>query len=148
MFNKDDRPIQPFIFLDGINEIIEERGNQYTAIREVQWIHEGDTPDPAKKKLEIRRWLVDKDGTEKANKGVVFLTENGPHQLVETMAINNYGRTKELIKALASRPDFKESVVNINTEDIAEEGTEFFDMREMLLSYSEEDNKESDDNEE
>ena len=143
MFNKnDDRPIKPFIFLDKINEVVEEKGNQFTALRTVQWIKEGDEPDATKGKLELRRWMVDKDGSEKANKGVVFMTEEGPHRLVEIMADNDYGRTKELIKAVIKRPDFKESVVNLNKDDIddSSEGS-YFDMREMLLSYSEDDVK-------
>ncbi len=148
MFNKsDDRPIQPFVFLDKTNEIIEEKGNQFTALRTIQWIKEGDTPDPTKAKLELRRWIIDKDGTERANKGVVFMTEEGPHQLVEIMTENNYGRTKEIMKALVKRADFKDSVINLNKEDVDDSDGEYFDMRDMLLSYSEEDNKETDDDE-
>ena len=150
MFNKsDDRTIKPFIFLDRTNEIVEEKGNQYTALRYVQWIKEGDEPDPAKARLEIRRWLIDKDGTERANKGVVFMTEEGPNQLVEVMTDKGYGRTKLVLKSLIKRDDFKESVTNLEKDDdIDTSSGEYFDMRDMLLSYSEEDNKESDEDEE
>ena len=149
MFKNDDRPIKPFIFVDKINEVIEEKGNQFTALRTVQWIKEGDEPDPNKGKLELRRWMIDKDGSEKANKGVVFMTEEGPHQLVEIMVDNNYGNTKNIMKSIIKRQDFKESVINLNKDESEESSDgDYFDMRDMLLSYSEEDNKGVDDGDE
>ena len=132
MFNKDI-VVKPFIFLNDINEIVEEKGNQYTAIRKVQWIKEGDNPDESKGKIEVRRWIIQKDGTEQANKGVVFMTEDGPNQLAEILVKNNYGDTKNIIKSLLKRDNFKESLTNLNKEDTPDNG-EYFDMRDMLLS--------------
>ena len=134
MFNKDV-VITPFIFQDEINEVIEEKNNQFTAIRKVQWVKEGDEPDKDKGKLEIRRWIMEKDGTEKANKGVVFMTDEGPHQLAEILVDNNYGRTKELTKSILSRPDAKESISNLYSDEGDSNDGEYFDMRDMLLSY-------------
>ena len=143
MFNKDV-VIKPYIFLDETNEIIEEKNNQYTALRRVQWIKEDDEPDKSKSKLEIRRWIVEKDGTEKANKGVVFMTEEGPHQLAEILVNNNYGKTKELTKSLIKRNDFEESLNTLFSEDNELSDGNYFDMRDMLLSYSNEENGDSD----
>lgn len=146
MFNKDV-VIKPFIFLDEINEIVEERGNQYTAIRKVQWIKEGEDPDPTKGKLEIRKWMIQKDGSEQANKGVVFMTENGPNQLTEILVKNNYGDTKNIIKSLLKRENFKESLQNLDNDDTSDNSGDYFDMRDMLLSYEETENKDDDSDE-
>lgn len=139
MFNKDI-VVKPFIFLNDINEIVEEKGNQYTAIRKVQWIKEGDDPDESKGKIEVRRWIIQKDGSEQANKGVVFMTEDGPNQLAEILVKNNYGDTKNIIKSLLKRDNFKESLTNLNKEDTPDNG-EYFDMRDMLLSYEDVEDK-------
>ena len=135
MFNKDVI-IKPFIFLDEANEVIEEKGNQFTAIRKVQWLKEDEEPDKTKGKLEIRRWIVEKDGTEKANKGVVFMTDEGPHQLAHILVNNNYGKTKELMRSIVKRDDFKDSINNLYDDDKNDSDGDYFDMRDMLLSYS------------
>ena len=140
MFNKDV-VIKPFIFLNDINEIVEERGNQYTAIRKVQWIKEGEDPDPDKGKLEIRKWMIQKDGTEQANKGVVFMTEDAPNQLAEILVKNNYGDTKSLVKSLLKRENFKDSIQNLDKDEDLSNNGEYFDMRDMLLSYEEVEDK-------
>ena len=145
MFNKDVI-IKPFIFLDETNEVIEEKGNQFTALRKVQWLKEGEDPDKSKGKLEIRRWIVEKDGTEKANKGVVFMTEEGPHQLAQILVNSNYGKTKELMKSIIKRNDFKDSINNLYDDDKNDSDGDYFDMRDMLLSYS--DDGESNDKDE
>jgi hypothetical protein len=145
MFNKDVI-IKPFIFLDETNEVIEEKGNQFTALRKVQWLKEGEDPDKSKGKLEIRRWIVEKDGTEKANKGVVFMTEEGPHQLAQILVNSNYGKTKELMKSIIKRDDFKDSINNLYDDDKNDSDGDYFDMRDMLLSYS--DDGESNDKDE
>lgn len=146
MFNKDT-VIQPFIFTDEINEVIEEKGNQFTAIRKVQWVKEGEEPDKTRGKLEIRRWIVEKDGTEKANKGVVFMTDEGPHQLAQILVDNEYGKTKELMKSIIRREDFKDSVTNLFEDDNDSSDGNYFDMRDMLLSYSDNENEDKNDDE-
>ena len=143
MFNKDI-VVKPFIFLNDINEIVEEKGNQYTAIRKVQWIKEDEQPDASKAKLELRKWMVDKDGTEKANKGYTFMTPEGPHQLAEILVENDFGKTRTILKSISKRDDFKDVLNDPNDEEFGNDG-EYFDMRETLLSYSnEEDIDESD----
>lgn len=142
MFNKDII-IKPFIFINDINEIIEEKGNQYTAIRKVQWLKEGEEPDSEKGKIEIRKWIIQKDGTEQANKGVVFMTEDGPNQLTEILVKNDYGNTKNLIKSLLKRDNFKESVENLDKDDIDNLDGNYFDMRDMLLSYEDVEDKDN-----
>ena len=65
------------------------------------------------------------------------------------MVDNNYGNTKNIMKSIIKRPDFKESVINLNKDESEESSDgDYFDMRDMLLSYSEEDNKGVDDGDE
>lgn len=88
-----------------VNELIEERGNMVTMLRKLAW---GDHDE----KLELRRWIVDID-SEKANKGVTFMTEEGPNNLTEVMTRLGYGDTETLIKELSEREDFDEALVNV-----------------------------------
>lgn len=136
MFNKDIA-IKPFIFENEINEIIEEKGNQYAALRKVQWLKEDEQPDPNKGKLELRKWIIDKDGTEKANKGFTFMTPEGPHQLTETLVKNNYGDTANILDSISKRDDFSDAVNHVSNDKEQEGDGEFFDMRNALLSYNE-----------
>ena len=136
MFN-NDISIKPYIFQDEINEVIEEKGNQFTALRVVEWLKEGEEPNKEKGKLELRRWIIEKDGTERANKGLVFMTKEGPHQLTETLVNNGFGDTKNIIKGVLNRDDAKDSITNLFNDNEEFSDGEYFDMRDMLLSYSE-----------
>ena len=128
------------VMFGGINNIFDEKGSTFLAIRKVQWVKEGAEPDESKAKLEIRKWTV-QDGREVALKGCAFLTEEGPHNLVKAMIQEGYGNTKEVLTELKHRDDFKEAVEHLNDEEDFGEG-EFFDMRDILLSSSDEDEEE------
>lgn len=138
-WNKDkDVIIKPFIFTDDINEIIEETTNQYTAIRRVQWMNENDKPDRSKSKLEIRKWILNADGTERGNKGVTFKDEKSVDTLTNVLVKNNFGDTKEIIKGIKNRDDFKESVEHMYDDKDDSDNGEYFDMRESLLLMTDE----------
>jgi len=132
--------IHPIIFEDGPNAIFDERGNTFLALRKVQWA-KGENPekDPSRAKLELRKWMV-KDGEEIANKGFSFLTEDGPHELTHTLIREGFGKTKEIIKGIKDRIDFKESVEHLYDEESDSE--EYFDMRDALLSTIKDDDYE------
>ena len=95
-------PITFTIKEDGINELIEERGNMVTMLREVAWGNR-------EAHLEVRKWVVSPD-EEKPMRGCSFMTEEGPHKLVEVMADNGYGNTKTVLKALSKREDFDDAL--------------------------------------
>lgn len=133
-----DTNIKPVYFGD-LNAIIDEKGTQFIAMRKTQWLAEGKEKDESKAHLEIRKYLIDKDGVEKPGKGVSFLTDDGPNTLAEVLVDNNYGNTKTLLKSLKKREDFKNSVEHLyDKEEDAAEG-DFFDMRSLLLSTDTED---------
>ena len=134
-FNSD-KIIKP-VFFGNINETFDERGSMYLALRKTQWVQEGQEPDETKAKFEIRKWMVTPEG-EKANKGVAFLTENGPSELAHVLVKNGFGETKTILLDLKKREDFKEAVEHMYDGETDTDG-EFFDMRTALLSEEPED---------
>ena len=123
-FNK-----HPFHF-PSVEEIIDEQGSQYIALRKTQWVNDDEEPDESKGKLELRKWTV-KDGKE-FGKGFAFLTENGPHELTRVLVKRGFGKTKEILSELRKRDDFKDAVETLDKEEEIGDG-EYFDMRSALL---------------
>ena len=115
------------------DEIIDEEGSMYIAIRKTAWYSSDKEPTEEKAKLEIRKWKVSEgDEPDFPNKGIRFLTEEGPHNLVHTLVKNGYGNTKKILRDLKQRKDFKEAVQTMyEDDDTNSEG--FFDAREDLL---------------
>lgn len=130
------------IFRD-YNISFDEKGSTCGTVRLVQWVKDGAEPDINKAKLEIRK-IYTSGVEEKTGKGYTFATENGPHELVEGLLGAGFGGTKECLRKLAKRDDFKDAVENINADDDGDEDGEMFDMRDLLLSI---DTGEDDDNE-
>lgn len=130
------RPVQ----FDDLNEIFDEKGSMFLALRRIQWCNNNTEPDRSKSKLELRKWMVGENGEEKANKGFAFLTEDGPHELSHILVKNGFGKTKTILKELKKRDDFKESVENLYNEESDDSDEEdFFDMRSALLQEEPED---------
>ncbi len=111
-----------YSIIDNIDYTIEEQGNQFTALRKVRW---GDSD---KEYLEIRRWRNTPDGGEQAAKGVTFMTEEGPSELINTLVDLGYGNTKEVIQHLFTRVDFRKSLNSVLGKD-----DELFDKNEGTL---------------
>ena len=57
------------------------------------------------------------EGEEIAGKGVSFMTEEGPSNLVETLLSHGYGDTRKTLDSLKDREDFLVSVKEIITEN-------------------------------
>ena len=102
---KKDGNISFTIKVDGINELIDERTNSILAVREVCW----NNKEP---RLELRKWIVDENG-DKPMKGVSFLTEDGPHNLVHSMTKLGFGNTETIINNIKNRDDFEDSLVKV-----------------------------------
>lgn len=97
--------------------IVDEKSNSYIALRRVQWYKNDKEPDESKAKLELRKWTL-QDNREIPMKGVTFLTEEGPHELVKTLIDKGYGHTSEIIQSLITRPELKmelENTINISS---------------------------------
>lgn len=131
-FNSDE-VIKPVMF-DNLNEVFDEQGSTFIALRRVQWCRgENNTPDRDKSKLELRKWRITPEGEERADKGFSFLTEDGPHELARVLVHNGYGKTKEIITELAHRDDFVDSVKHLNDKEISKSDGEYFDIRKELV---------------
>lgn len=114
--------------------IFDEKGSRFLTMRKVQWINRGEEPDESKAKLEMRKYTIDKDGSEICGKGISFLTEEGPHNLVKEFVANGFGHTKDILESLIKRDDFKESVEHLEEdENDSDRQGEYFDMRSLLL---------------
>lgn len=90
---------------DGINELIDEKGNMAMMLREVAW-------NGRDSHLELRKWVVDVD-KEQPMRGVSFITSEGPNNLAEILVKNNFGNTKTILRELSARDDFEESLVSV-----------------------------------
>ena len=135
MFHKD-ASFDYHVFKDyGLT--FDEKQSSCGTLRKVQWIKNGGEPDESKAKLEIRKIKIDPEGETKL-KGYSFATEEGPHELVEGMVDLGFGDTKKILKSVRKREDFMDPATNINN-DTTDDGSELFDMRDLLKGVSEED---------
>ena len=73
---------------EGINEIIEEHGNGFTALREISF-------NGRESNVDIRKWRTNSDGSEQMLKGCQ-LTHEGANRLVPIMTRVGFGRTKDV----------------------------------------------------
>lgn len=97
---------------ENFDHLIEEKGNQATFFRRVSWGGRDAKP-------EIRKWYV--DGTsETPGKGVSFMTEEGPDELVRIMTEVGYGKTDEILSNISKRDDFGISVKKVLGKGIEE----------------------------
>ena len=106
--------------------LIEEKGNQAVFFRRVSWGGRDAKP-------EIRKWYV--DGTnETPGKGVTFMTEEGPDELVKTMTEIGYSKTEEVLENISKREDFPVAVKKILGKGV-DELVEEYDSVELEDVY-------------
>ena len=116
----------PFTYTVGaIDEVIDSKGNSVIMLRNIAWGENG------KEKLELRRWIVDIN-EEKPLKGVTFLTEDGPDNLVNVLLDKGFGKTEEVLGVLSSRDDFKDALEELNKPKTAKKSSRYSDPKEIL----------------
>ena len=116
----------PFTYtVGGIDEVIDSKGNSVIMLRNIAWGENG------KEKLEIRRWIVDIN-EEKPLKGVTFLTEDGPDNLVNVLLNKGFGKTEEVLEVLSTRDDFKDALDEFNKPKTAKKSNRYSDPKEIL----------------
>lgn len=97
---------------DSINEVFDEvTGNSFLALRKLRWTENGPF------KLDIRKWFVNSNGEEVAGKGVSFMTEEGPDNLIEVLLKHGYGDTRKTLNGIKDREDFNIAIKEIITEN-------------------------------
>ena len=72
---------------------VDEKGNSYIALRKIEWNGRGEY------KLDLRKYISTEKG-EQMGKGVSFLTDEGPHELVRVLMENGYGKSDEIAEVL------------------------------------------------
>lgn len=134
---KQRTPIS-FQIVDEFDEVFDEKGNTFLAMRKLCW---GDTPDPDKAKLDMRKWYVDSDGNESPHKGFSFLTEDGPDNLTKVLINKGFGHTKEILNGLKGREDFQVELNNVldsNDKHYDKDTTDkLYDAGDELFNYDE-----------
>lgn len=97
---------------ESINEIFDEAsGNSFLALRRLRWSENSDF------RLDIRKWFTNSDGEEIAGKGVSFMTDEGPANLVECLLKHGYGDTIKTLNGIKDRDDFLISVKQVLQEN-------------------------------
>ena len=116
----------------GINRIIEEKGNTFLRLAVIAWVGEDEDVDPSKIKLDLRKYTTDAEGNEKMLKGVSFMTEQGPHDLVHVMVEEGFGNTEKILDTIKTRTDFSDAVKSSYGEKVSDSNDEVFDLRDIL----------------
>ena len=105
---------------------IDEKGNTFIALRKIAW---GNSEEY---KLDLRKYYATAEG-ETMSKGVSFLTEDGPNELVNVLLQEGYGEPMAIAETIKnSRPDIME-LLAADIDKIKEEANSgFYDPRELL----------------
>ena len=122
-----------FKICDGFDHIIDEKGSAFIALRKIQWgIGQNDEEDPEKVKLDLRKYYSTSEG-ERMSKGLSFLTEEGPGELVNVLVEQGYGKTTDVLSRLMNRDDFKDAVDQVVGNHEEDDEDDFYDPREVLF---------------
>ena len=85
--------------------IIEEKGNSYTQLAYERWNEDSQF------RLALRKFYSSAKG-ETAGKGVTFMTEEGPSDLINALLKEGYGYPEEIAKiCVENRPDIIGAIV-------------------------------------
>ena len=109
---------------EGFDFIIEESGNNSINLRKISW-------NGRPYKLDLRKYSY-KDGKESMLKGI-SISDEGANELTEVLIENGYGDTKRIIKALRTRENFTEEMLEpdyVFEDD--NESEEFYDPKQLL----------------
>lgn len=113
-----------------IDEIFDEGvGNSFLALRKLRWNENSPF------KIDIRKWFTNSEGEEVAGKGVSFITEEGPGELIKALIKHDFGDTKEILEQLSQRDDFTDSLskLGIDTSIIGTASSDdYYDPKELI----------------
>lgn len=119
---------------NGYNILLAEEGNTSYMLRQVSW--NGRT-----ERIELRKWHTTNTGEEIPGKGISFKDKDKVDEVVETLALNNFGNTENILKNIHNRNDFEDALARTigqqkviearNTEvEVTEE--EYYDPRNLI----------------
>ena len=94
-----------------VDEVVDEiPGNSFIALRKLRWSPTGQF------RLDIRKWFTSGTGEEVAGKGVSFMTDEGPDNLIQAMLKAGCGDTRKTLDGISDRADFLPNVKQIINE--------------------------------
>ena len=119
---------------NGYNILLAEEGNTSYMLRQVSW--NGRT-----ERIELRKWYNSNTGDEIPGKGISFKNKEKVDEIVESLTLNNFGNTENILKNIHNRNDFEEALVHTigqqkviearNTEvEVTED--EYYDPRNLI----------------
>lgn len=119
---------------NGYNILLAEEGNTSYMLRQVSW--NGRT-----ERIELRKWHTTNTGEEVPGKGISFKDKEKVDEVVETLTLNNFGNTENILKNIHNRQDFEDALAHTigqqkviearNTEvEVTEE--EYYDPRNLI----------------
>lgn len=108
---------------EGFDFIIEESGNNSINLRKISW-------NSRPYKLDLRKYSY-KDGKESMLKGI-SISDEGANELTGVLIENGYGDTKRIIKALRTRDNFNEEMLEPDYVFEDDESEEFYDPKQLL----------------
>ena len=123
---------------ESVNDVFDEvPGSSFLALRKLRWSKSSNY------KLDIRKWYTDSEGKEIAGKGVAFMTEEGPGNLIEVLLKHGYGDTRKTLNGIKDREDFlpavKEIIIekgvdydSIEVNDLTSIGGDFYDPKSII----------------
>ena len=114
MFSKGDGEFK-YEIVDGFDHVIDEYANRSLNLRKIRW------GDRDRVTLDIRQYYMTENG-ERMGKGVGFMTDEGPNNLVEIMSGLGYGNTLNILNNIKDRQDFQQSLNTALGKD-----SEFYD---------------------
>lgn len=95
-----------------IDEVIDEvPGSSFIALRKLRWSETGPF------RLDVRKWYTNSDGEEIAGKGVSFMTDEGPENLMAALLKHGYGDTRKTLSSIKDREDFLPAIKEIIVEN-------------------------------
>ena len=90
---------------------IEEKGNTFIALRKIKW---GDRDEF---RLDLRKYISTEEG-ERMGKGLSFMTDEGPSELINVLLDNNYGDPDIIGNTIVKkRKDILDSILRISVGD-------------------------------
>ena len=90
---------------------IEEKGNTFIALRKIKW---GDRDEF---RLDLRKYISTEEG-ERMGKGLSFITDEGPSELINVLLDNNYGDPDIIGNTIVKkRKDILDSIMRISMGD-------------------------------
>lgn len=108
-----------------VNEIIDESsGNSFIALRKLRWNNHSEF------KLDIRKWYTSSTGEEVAGKGVSFMTDDGPSNLIQALLNLGYGDTIKTLRGVKDRDDFLISLAYVLSRPDINKVMEYMDGKE------------------